>query len=126
MGGGQGHQGRRWKAKQREQQMEWRYTDVNEYQQWAITGTTMSHSTEAWGDKMSDKREGRICRIGLLSPSGFILMGGSTKDDQLKSLLKQMEVDVMCFPEVNVCWHKLMPCNSRLEERTLGWLKMMH
>ena len=52
-------------------------------------------------------------------------MGGSSKDDQLRSLLKQMKVDVMCFPEVNVCWHKLTPCN-RLEEQTLGWFKMMH
>ena len=116
MSGEQGHQGRRQKAKQKERQMEQRLTGTNEYQQLAITGTTMSHSMEAWGDKLTDKRDG-ICRIGLLNPSGFTLMGGSAKDDQLRSLMKQMEVEVMCFPEVNVCWqhHKLTPRN-RLEE----------
>jgi hypothetical protein len=71
-----------------------------------------------------DKQEG-ICRIGLLNPSGFTLRGGLAKDDQIRSLLKQMAVDVMCFPEVNVCWHKLTPRN-RLDERTLGWFETIH
>jgi hypothetical protein len=124
MSGGQGHQERRRKARQRVRQMERRYTGTGEYQQLAITGTSTSHSTEVWGDKLTNKREG-ICRIGLLNPSGFTLMGGSAKDDQIKALLQQMEVDVMCFPEVNVCWHKLTPRN-RLEERTLGWFETMH
>ena len=39
--------------------------------------------------------------------------------------MKTMEADVMCFPEVNVCWHKLAPRN-RLEERTMGWFEMLH
>jgi hypothetical protein len=94
--------------------MEQRYTGTSEYQQLVIAGTTRSHSMEAWGDKLKDKQD-EICRIGLLNPSGFTLMGGSAKDDQIRSLLKQMEVDIMCFPEVNVCWHKLTPRN-RLEE----------
>ena len=80
----------------------------------AITDSTRSHPSEAWGDKLTTKREG-ICRIGLLNPSGFTLRGDSAKDDQLRILMKEMEVDIMCFPEVNVCWHKLTPRN-RLEE----------
>ena len=84
----------------------------------------MSHPSEAWGDKLVTKRDG-ICRIGLLNPSGFTLQSESAKDDQLRNLMKEMEVDVMCFPKVNICWHKLMPCN-RLEERTLGWFEMLH
>jgi len=106
--GGQGHQERRQKDGQKRRQLECRHTGTREYKQLAITGKTMSHATEAWGDKLTEKREG-ICRIGLLNPSGFTLMGGSAKDDQIKALMKQMEVDVMCFPEVNVCWHKLTP-----------------
>jgi hypothetical protein len=91
-----------------------RHISINEYQQLAISGMTSSHITEAWGDKMLEKREG-MCRVGLLNPSGFTLSGGSAKDDQLRDLMKTMQVDIMCFPEVNVCWHKLSPCN-RLEE----------
>ena len=84
----------------------------------------MCHAMEEWGDKMSEKREG-ICRIGLLNPSGFTLIGGSAKDNQLWELMKKMEVDIMCFPEVNICWHKLAPQN-RLEEWTLGWFETLH
>jgi hypothetical protein len=69
-------------VKQREQQMQRRLVNVNDYQQLAISGTVASHATEAWGDALTGKREG-ICRIGLLNPSGFTLTGGSAKDDQL-------------------------------------------
>ena len=124
MSGGKGHQRRERRAKQRERQMECRYINVNDYQQLAISGMTTSHTTEAWGDTMTDKREG-TCRVGLLNPSGFTLSGGSAKDDQLRELMKKMEVDIMCFPEVNVCWHKLSPHN-RLEEHTLGWFETLH
>jgi hypothetical protein len=124
MSGGQGHQGGRRKGRKKRSQMKWRVMDTSEYRQATISGTTMSHSTGEWGDKLMDKQEG-ICRIGLLNPSGLTLMGGSAKDDQIRSLLKQMDADVMCFPKVSVCWHKLTPCN-RLEEQTLGWFETMH
>ena len=84
----------------------------------------MSHPSEAWRDKLVTKQDG-ICRTGSLNSSGFTLRGESAKDDQLRNLMKEMEVDVMCFPKVNVCWHKLTPCN-RLEERTLGWFETLH
>jgi hypothetical protein len=108
--GGKGHQRRERRAKQRERQMAHRHISANDGQQLAILGTTSSHITEAWGDKMLEKREG-TCRVGLLNPSGFTLSSGSAKDDQLRDLMKMMQVDIMCFPEVNVCWHKLTPCN---------------
>jgi hypothetical protein len=73
-----------------------RHISVNEYQQLAILGTTSSHITEAWGDKMLEKREG-MCRVGLLNPSGFTLSGGSAKDDQLRDLMKTMQVDIIVF-----------------------------
>jgi hypothetical protein len=104
--------------------MQRRRVDVNDYQQLAISGAMSSHSTEAWGDSLMAKSEG-ICRLGLLNPSGFTLMGRSAKDDLLRALMRTMEVDVMCFPEVNICWHKLAPHN-RLEERTMGWFETMH
>ena len=122
--GGTGHQRKERKVKQQEQHMQSRLVNVNSYQQLAISGTAASHTTEAWGDALTGKRDG-ICRIGLLNPSGFTLTGGSAKDNQLQELMKTMEADVMCFPEVNVCWHKLAPCN-RLEERTMGWFEMLH
>ena len=125
MSGGEGHQGRQRKQRQGERQREWRAIGSNELHQMAITGATMSHPTEAWGDRLMAKQDG-ICWIGLLNPSGFTLQGESAKDDQLRNLMKEMEVDVMCFPKVNVCWHsKLMPHN-RLEERTIGWFEMLH
>ena len=80
--GGMGHQRKERKVKQREQQMQRRLGNVNDYQQLAISGAVASHTTEAWGDALTGKREG-ICRIGLLNPSGFTLTGGSAKDDQL-------------------------------------------
>jgi hypothetical protein len=104
--------------------MECRGVKVNDYQQLAISGGTTSHETEAWGDRLNDKCKG-ICRIGLLNPSGFMLTGGSAKDDQLRDMMKMMEVDIMCYPEVNVCWHKLTQRNH-LEERTMGWFEMLH
>jgi hypothetical protein len=122
--GGQGHQGRRSKEERRRQQMERRCIGTNQYQQLAISGETICHTTEEWGDTLIDKREG-ICRVGLLNPSGFTLRSGSAKDDQLRDLMRKMEVDIMCFPEVNVCWHKLAPRN-RLEERTMGWFETLH
>ena len=122
--GGTGHQRKERRVKQREQQMQRRLVNVNDYQQLAISGTVASHATEAWGDALTGKREG-ICRIGLLNPSVFTLTGGSAKDDQLQELMKTMEADVMCFPEVNVCWHKVAPRN-RLEERTMGWFETLH
>jgi hypothetical protein len=98
--------------------------NVNAYQQLVILGTAASHTTEAWGNVLVGKREG-ICRIGLLNSSGFTLTGGLAKDNQLRELMNTMETDVMCFPEVNVCWHKLAPCN-RLEERMMGWFETLH
>jgi hypothetical protein len=122
--GGQGHQARERRAKQRERQLERRCENVRNYRQLSMVGAETDHSTEEWGDKLSAKREG-VCRVGLLNPSGFTLVGGSAKDDQLRELMKKMEVDIMCFPEVNICWHKLSPRN-RLEERTLGWFETLH
>ena len=108
--GGQGHQRKMRRTKQRERQMERKFVNTNDYQQLAITGGSTSHTTEAWGDKLMDKRENN-CRVALLNPSGFTLTGGLAKDDQLREMMKHMEVDIMCFPEVNVCLHKLTPRN---------------
>jgi hypothetical protein len=63
--------------------------------------TATGYSTEEWGDKLLEKREG-VCRLGLLNPSGFTLTGGSAKDDQLWELMKKMEVDIMCLPLFSV------------------------
>jgi tRNA A37 threonylcarbamoyltransferase TsaD len=122
--GGQGHQARRRRAKQRDQQQGRRCGNAGNFQQLSILGTEMGHSTEEWEDKLLEKREG-VCRVGLLNPSGLTLMGGSAKNDQLRELMKKMEVDIMCLPEVNICWHKLSPRN-RLEERTMGWFETLH
>jgi hypothetical protein len=122
--GGRGHQRSERRVDQRKRNMERRCVKVNDYQQLAISGRRTSHATEAWGDRLNDKREG-ICRIGLLNPSGFTLTGGWAKDDQLRDMMKMMEVDIMCYPEVNVCWHKLTQRN-RLEERMMGWFEMLH
>jgi len=122
--GGQGHQARRRRAKQREQQLKRRQANGKNYQQLSMVETATGYSMEEWGDKLLEKREG-VCRMGLLNPSGFTLTGGSAKDDQLRELMKKMEVDIMCLPEVNVCWHKLSPRN-RLAERTLGWFETLH
>jgi hypothetical protein len=122
--GGQGHQGRKRKEKQRKRQLERKGGNVRNYQQLSLEETSTGYSTEEWGDKLLEKREG-VCRVGLLNPSGFTLRRGSAKDDQLRELMKKMEVDIMCLPEVNVCWHKLSPRN-RLAERTMGWFETLH
>jgi hypothetical protein len=124
LSGGQGHQSKERRRKKRERLLARKNINITDYQQLAIPGTGMHHSTEYWGDKMEEKREG-VCRVGLLNPSGFTLSGGSAKDDQLRELMKAMQVDIMCFPEVNVCWHKLAPSNQ-LEECTAGWFETMH
>jgi hypothetical protein len=111
-------------SQQRKRNMEHRCVKVNDYQQLTISGGMTSHEMEAWGDWLNDKCKG-ICRIGLLNPSGFTLTGGSAKDDQLRDMMEMMEVDIICYPEVNVCWHKLTQWN-RLEERTMGWFEMLH
>jgi hypothetical protein len=66
LSGRKGHQRRERRAKQRERQMACRHINVNDYQQLAILGMTSSHTTEAWGDKILEKREG-MCRVGLLN-----------------------------------------------------------
>ena len=82
LSGGQGHRSKERRRKQRERLLARKNIDITDYQQLAISGTSRSHTTEAWGDKMEEKREG-VCRVGLLNPSGFTLLGGSAKDDQL-------------------------------------------
>jgi hypothetical protein len=94
--------------------MKQRAPNSDERQQLSITGSKPSHTTDYWGDKLTEKQEG-ICRIGLINPTGFTLKAGSAKDDQIRDLMRQMEVDVMGFLEVNVCWHLLSPCN-RIQE----------
>jgi hypothetical protein len=39
--------------------------------------------------------------------------------------MREAEIDIMNFPEVNVCWHKVTPRN-RLEEQMMGWFEMVH
>jgi hypothetical protein len=48
-----------------------RHISANDGQQLAILGTTSSHITEAWGDKMLEKRKecvgwGFLTQVGLL------------------------------------------------------------
>ena len=74
-----------------------------ELHQMDIYGTN-HHPSEAWGDALTTKWA-NICRIGLLNPSGFITCGDSAKDDQLQRFMEEIEVDIMNFLEVNVCWH---------------------
>jgi hypothetical protein len=61
----------------------------------------------------------------LLNPTGFTVRSGSAKDDQLRKFMEESEVDIMAFPEVNVCWHRVQS-QHRLEERTLGWFETLH
>jgi hypothetical protein len=81
----------------------------------------VSHPSEPWGDALSKKHE-NVCRIGLLNPMGFTVEADSTKDNQLWEFMRAVEIDIMNFPEVNVCWHKVS-LRNRLEERTMGWFE---
>ena len=68
------------------------------------------HPSDTWGDALKIKWV-NICRIGLLNPSDFTTCGGSAKDDQLCRFMEDIEVDIMNFSEVNVCWHHVTPRN---------------
>jgi len=89
-----------------------------------IRGQTASNPSEVWGDAMLRKGQ-HICWIGLLNPTGFTVHGGSAKDNQISEFIAKSEFDIVNFPEVNECWHKVIPRN-RLEERTLRWFKTLH
>jgi hypothetical protein len=78
--------------------------DRQERSQQTIQGRGTSHPSAAWGDVLR-RKEQNICRIGLLNPTGFTVRSGSAKDDQLRKFIEESEVDIMAFPEVNVCWH---------------------
>jgi hypothetical protein len=75
LSGGQGHRSKERRRKQRECLLACKNININDYQQLAISGTSKSHTTEAWGDKMEEKSHG-VCRVGLLNPSGFTLSEG--------------------------------------------------
>jgi hypothetical protein len=66
-----------------------------------------------------------VCRIGLLNPLGFTVQVNSAKDDQLREFMREAEIDIMNFLEVNVCWHKVSPRN-RLDEHMMGWFETLH
>ena len=123
MSGGQGYQRIQkgqtgWKTRSKQA----RRTQI-ELHQMDLYGNN-NHPSEAWGDVLTIKWVG-TCRIGLLNLSGFTTCGGSAKNDQLQRFMEDIEVDILNFPEVNVCWHCVTPRNQ-LEDHTMGWFETLH
>ena len=104
MSAGQGHQGHQKHQMARKDRETWTTNNtIREYGQRDMHGHS-HHPSVAWGDTLTTKRV-NICWIGLLNPTEFTTCAGSAKDNQLQQFMINLDVDIMNFPEVNVCWH---------------------
>jgi hypothetical protein len=119
--GGKGHLGKKKKQRGR---ISKRQGNQKEQRQLDLMGHTTRHPSNAWGDALTKKHD-NICRNGLLNPTGFTVQADSVKDNQLCEFMQKVEIDIMNFPEVNVCWHILTPRNQ-LDEQTMGWFESLH